>query len=88
MASSSVSTPARASASRSAVLAPLGGGGEALAKAAVVRVDDELLAGLGVLHRDQAEVGQLHLERVEQAHGDHLVAPRELRRAPAPSPAR
>src|SRR5262245_33799902 len=31
-------------------LAPLGGGGEALAEAGVVRVDEHLLAGLGVLH--------------------------------------
>jgi hypothetical protein len=59
-------------------LALLGGGGEALAEALVVGVDDDLLAGLGVLHRHQADVGQVHLERVEQAHRRHLVALREL----------
>ena len=55
---------------------------------AIVRVDDQLLAGLGVLERHQAEVGQIHLERVEQADRDDLVAPRQTRRGPLPSPAR
>ena len=59
-------------------LASLGGGGEALAKALVVRVDDDLLAGLGVPHRHQADIGELHLERVEQTHRRHLMALREL----------
>ena len=36
---------------------------------------------------DQAEVGQLHLQRVEQPHGEHFVALRELRERLAPSPA-
>ena len=60
-----------AGAARSAVaqlcLALLGGRGEALAKAAVVRVDEHLLAGLGILHRQQAEVGQLQLQRIVAA---------------------
>ena len=88
MPSSRVSTPARASASRSVRLALLGGGGEALAEALVVGVDDDLLAGLGVLHRHQADVGQVHLERVEQAHRRHLVALRQLAEGASPSPAR
>ena len=88
MASSSVSTPARASALAQRRLAPLGGCGEALAKARVVGVDDELLAGFGVAHRHQAEVGQVHLERVVQAHRGHLVALRQLRQRASPSPAR
>ena len=46
--------PARSSASRCG-----GDAREALAKAGVVRVDEQLLAGLGVPHRHQAEVGQL-----------------------------
>ena len=75
--SSSVSTPARARPSRSS-LSRCSAAAEALAKAGVVGVDQHLLAGLGVAHGDQAEVGQLQLERVEQAHGDHLVALRQL----------
>ena len=78
----------RRSASRSAASRCCGRGGEALAKAAVVRVDEELLAGLGVLHHEQAEVGQVHLERIVQAHRDHLVALRELAERLAPSRAR
>jgi hypothetical protein len=38
----------------------------------------QLLAGLGIAQRHEAEVGQFELERVEQAHGDHLVALRQL----------
>ena len=37
-------------------------------------VDVELLAGLGVLHDQRADVGQLHLARVEQPDGQDLVA--------------
>src|SRR5690348_15919712 len=37
-------------------LAFLGGLHEAAAEAAIVRVDEDLLAGFGVLHREQAEV--------------------------------
>ena len=59
-------------------LAPLGGGLEALAKAGVVGVDEQLLAGLGIAHGDQADVRQVHLQRVEQAHRGHLVAQRQL----------
>ena len=49
------------------------------------RVDEQLLAGLGVLHRHQAEVGQRHLQRVEQAHRQHLVALRQLRQRVVPA---
>ena len=37
---------------------------------------------------DQAEVGQLHLERIVQPHRDHLVALREQCRAARAQPAR
>ena len=49
-----------------------------LRKAAVVGVDEDLLPGLRILHHEQAEVGQLHLQRIVQPHRDHLVALREL----------
>ena len=74
MPSSRVSTPALASASRSAVSRRSAAACEALAKTPVVGVDHDLLAGLGVAHRHQADVGQVHLERVEQAHRGHFVA--------------
>jgi hypothetical protein len=47
---------------------------EAAAKAGVVRVHQQLLAGLGIAQGQQAQVGQGALQRVEQAHGQHLVA--------------
>jgi hypothetical protein len=59
--------------------------GEALAEAPVVRVDEELLAGLGVLHHEQADVRELHLERIVQAHRDHLMAAREQRERLGPA---
>ncbi len=52
--------------------------GEAPAKAAVVGVDEQLLAGLGVLHDQQAEVGQRHFHRVVQPHRDDVVPLREV----------
>ena len=69
------------------VLALPGGLRVALAEGTVAGVDEELLAGLGVLHQHQPDVGQLHLDRVEAA------APRSPRgaaqdgRATRPSPA-
>jgi hypothetical protein len=60
------------------VLAPLRGRLEAGTEALVVRVDDDLLAGLRVAHGEQADVGQVHLQRVEEPHGRHLVAAGEL----------
>ena len=50
-----------------------------------MRVDGQLLAGLGVLHDDQPEVGQVDLHRVVQPHRDHFVPPRQLREPPAPA---
>jgi hypothetical protein len=75
--SSSVSTPARASdcrksASRWAAMR------KAFAEAGVVGVDQQLLAGFDVAYGDQAEVGQVQLQRVEQAHGDDFMAACQL----------
>jgi hypothetical protein len=50
-----------------------------------VRVDEKLLAGLGVLHHEQPQVGQVHLQRVVQAHRDQLVAAREQRERLGPA---
>jgi len=50
-----------------------------------VRVDEHLLAGLRVLEHQQPKVGQLALERILQAHRDHLVALRELHQRPVPA---
>ena len=88
MESSSASTPAWRNAARSAASRCSRRRGEALAEAAVVGVDEQLLAGLGVLHHQQAEVGQFDLQRVVQPHRDHLVALRELAERAPPSPAR
>ncbi len=48
------------------------------AEAAVVGVDEQLLAGLGVLDDDHAEIGQVHLQRIVEAHGDDVVPLREM----------
>ena len=53
-------------------------GGEALAEAAVVGIDEDLLAGLGVLHHEHAEIGEARFQRVVQPYRDDLVALREL----------
>src|SRR5512140_1087961 len=42
---------------------------ETLAETRIMRVDVELLAGLGILHDDRADVGQLRLGRVGEPHG-------------------
>ena len=52
----------------------------------VVGVDEQLLAGLGVLHHQQAQVGQLHLQRIVEPHRDDLVALREAAPAPRAQP--
>jgi hypothetical protein len=85
VASSSVSAPACAPAPRAARLALLGLGGVALAEARVGGVDEQLLAGFGVFHGHQADVGQRHLQRVEQAHRHHLVALRQPRQRTLPA---
>lgn len=52
--------------------------GKAVAKAAVMRVHLQLLAALGVAQRDQAHVGQLQLQRIEQAHAHHVMPAGQL----------
>lgn len=47
--------------------------GKAAAKTRVVCVHLQLLAAFGIAQRDQAHVGQLQLQRVEQAHGHHVM---------------
>jgi len=47
-----------------------------------VGIDGQLLAGFGVLHHDEADVGQLDFHRVIQPHCDHLVTTCELREPP------
>src|SRR5688500_14516614 len=59
-------------ASRARCFALRGKAGEALAETGVVGVDPELLAGFGVGERHQAEIGQVELERIEEAHRHHL----------------
>ena len=58
---------------------------EAAPEALVVRVDVELLAGLGVLHDQRADVGQLHLAPVEEADREHLVSLGEQVERPLPA---
>ena len=48
-------------------------------------VDEDLLAGLGVLDLDRADVGQLDLTRVADLQGDHLVPLREPAERPLPA---
>src|SRR5215472_69824 len=55
-------------------LAPLRRAGEAPAEAAIVRVHEQLLSGLRILHDEQPQIGQLHFERVVETHRDDLVA--------------
>src|SRR5215470_9947385 len=54
-------------------LAPLRCTGEAPAEAAIVRIHEQLLAGLRILHDEQSQIGQLHFERIVEAHRDDLV---------------
>ncbi len=53
------------------------GVGEPGTELGVVGVDDQLLAGLGVLDHDRADVRQRRLARIDQPHGQHLVPPVE-----------
>ena len=66
-------------------LALRGDAGKPLAETCVVRVHQQLFAGLGVPQRQQAQVGQLQLQRVEHAHGHHLVALRQQGQRALPS---
>ncbi len=72
--SETASTPDRWKASLRVGLAPLRSLAEAAAEALVMGVDVELLAGLGVLHDQRPDIGQLHLAPVEQADRQHLVS--------------
>jgi len=67
------------------LLPPSGGGGKAGTKAAVVRVDAELLAGLAVGQDHRTDVRQLSLARVRQSDGHGLVASRDTPQALLPS---
>ena len=83
--SETASTPARLKASLSVASRLSGGLAEPPAEALVVRVDVELLAGLGVLHDQRADVGQLDLAPVEQADRQDLVALGEQVQRPLPA---
>ena len=61
---------------------------EALAEARVVRVHHHLLAGLGVAQGQQAEVGELQLQRIQHPHRHHFVALRQPRQRALPARAR
>src|SRR5205814_5311582 len=67
------------------LLALFGGRGKALAKAPIVRVDEQLLAGFGVLYDEEAEVGKLHFERIVEPDRDDLVPSCELRERLSPA---
>ncbi len=54
-------------------------------KPLVVGVDVELLAGLGVLHQQGADVGQLDLAPIEQPHGEDFVALGQQAERPLPA---
>ena len=70
------------------LLTRVGRDAEAAPEARVAGVDEQLLAGLGVLHDDDAGVGQLDLAGVPQPNRDDLVPLREERERRAPSPVR
>jgi hypothetical protein len=57
---------------------------EAGAEALVVGVHQELLAGLGVLDRHEPQVGERHLEGIEEPYRQDIVAAGELEQRPAP----
>ncbi|MNS88401.1 hypothetical protein D3C72_1223720 [compost metagenome] len=50
-----------------------------------MRVDEHLLGGFGILQHDQAQVGQGHLQGIDQPHGDDFMTPGQHgeRRLPA-----
>lgn len=53
---------------------------EAVAKACIVGVHQQLLAGFRIADGEQSDVGQRQLQRVEQAHRHHFVALCQLAR--------
>ena len=46
---------------------------EAPAEGVLVRIHEQLLSGLGVFHDHQTDVGQGHLERIVEPHGEDVV---------------
>src|SRR5262252_771369 len=54
-------------------LAPLCRAGEAPSEAAIVCIHEQLLSGFSILHDEQPQIGQLHFERIVEAHRDDLV---------------
>ena len=74
MAMSCRRTPARRDRLLEAALAGVDLGVVAAPELRVAGVGDDLLAGLGILDDDQADLGQLPLERIDQPHRDDLVA--------------
>ena len=50
-----------------------------------MRVDEHLLAGLGVLEHEQPQVGQLRFQRILQPHRDDFVPLGELAERPLPA---
>ena len=79
------STPARATAWWMASSCSSAGGQQAAAELGVARVDEQLLAGLGVLDDQQPGVGQLVLPTVDQPDGDHLVPVGQPQQRPLPA---
>src|SRR5262245_27436358 len=55
------------------LLASLGNRRKALPKSSIVGVDEQLFAGLGVPHYEQAQVRQLHLQRIIEPHRHDLM---------------
>src|SRR5207247_563508 len=51
---------------------------KALSKAAIMRVDEQLLAGLRILDDQKAQVRQLHFQWIVEADGDDIMAARKL----------
>ena len=80
------STPARLNASPTAASRARAASSKRLAEGAVARVHVELLARLGVLHDDWADVGQLDLARVDRRTAS--TSCRRLRQCERPLPAR
>ena len=69
-------------------LALVGRGAQPPLEPGVVGVDEDLLAGLGVLDVDHPGGRQLELAAVDHLDGDHVVAAGELAQRPPPSRAR
>src|SRR5262249_14229965 len=56
------------------LLASLGYRRKALSESSIVGVDEQLFAGLGVPHHEQAQVRQFHLQRIIEPHRHDLMA--------------